>query len=594
MIGRRVMLIAVLGLLAGLGFAAMLRRLPLAAQPGPGTDQYLSFIAAGGQDQMGCAVAVMPLGDSITQGYGASQMVGYRRELYHRLTSSGYQVNFVGSKQAGAVLDFDRDNEGHPGKEAYAIRDNMTAYLEANHPDIILLHIGTNGIGYKSAETIAAEIDQILSEIYRFDPGMMVFLARITNRTETEEQIAKTTRLNMLIQEMANQRREQRDPLAVVDMESVLAYSVGDSSGKPVLIDMYDRAHPNDSGYKKMTVVWDAALQGYLLQHCAMRHAPKITSSPVRETYRDIPYSGRVEASGNPVPSFALLQAPAGMAIDARSGQISWTPAVEGETQVTVSASNGVAPAATQTFTIHVAGTSDCPEETVAYYHLDEAASPFSEETGGPPATCSSCPETTTGQVNQALRFDGAGDLRIDGRDSRFDWGARDSFSIEFWLQRPGSCTGASATYNEVVVGRADAGSNLVWWVGLSCQHAGRARFAMRDRDGGNGDDADVVSQTILTGGDWHHVVAVHEWPAMDIRLYVDGVLEGITTAIFSSGFESASAPLTLGWLDRQDGFYLTGTMDEVAFYRRALTDREIQQHYAAGGLERPYCSLAE
>jgi hypothetical protein len=374
-------------------------------------------------------------------------------------------------------------------------------------------------------------------------------------------------------------------------MEHALTYTATGGNGQVVLIDMYDPLHPNAAGYRKMAAVWDAALQEHLRDYCRTPREPSLTSSPDTAAFAGIPYSYVAEASGNPAPVFALAQSPPGMTIDPADGRIAWTPAAPGDSVVTVRATNGVGSPAEQTFTLHVAEDSLCPSQTSAYYHLDEATSPFVDAAGGPPALCANCPASAPGQVNQALRFDGAtSGLTVAPGDNRFNWGRWDSFSIEFWLRRPGSCQGSSADFNEVAAGRIDPASNLAWWVGVSCQHGGRARFVIRDSDSDNSDLADVVSQMVLTDGNWHHVTVVRDWPAIDIRIYVDGRLEGVAQGFFSSGLASDSAPVDIGWLNLSHGFHLEGTIDELAVYNRPLTEGEIGRHYASGLQGITYC----
>ena len=536
-----------------------------------------------------CAVAIMPLGDSITHGYGDPQMLGYRRELHDMLAAAGYRVNFVGSRQAGFVLDFDRDSESHPGQQASYIRDRMAAFLGQNLPDIILLHIGTNGLRNNSPELIAQDVDGVLTEIYAVDSDITVILARIINRVEGPELAQKTSRFNELLQAIGDRRVAVGDPLVVVDMEHALTYTAPGDDGQPVLVDMYDALHPNPAGYRKMAAVWDAALQPHLRDHCRTPRAPRLTSSPDTLAIAGIPFTYTAEASGHSAPTFALAQSPPGMTIDPAGGRIAWTPPAPGDYAVTVRAANG-AGTAQQTFTIHAVAETTCPSQLRAYYHLDEAAAPFADAAGGAPALCANCPVSTPGRVSQALRFDGASSGLMAAGNGRFDWGRWDSFSIEFWLRRPGACQGITADFNEVVAGRVDPAGSLAWWVGVSCQHGGRARFVIRDSDSDHSDTADVVSQTPLTGGEWHHVAVVRDWPALDVRVYIDGRLEGAALGIFSSGLSSASAPLDIGRLNLSHGFHLEGTVDELAIYNRPLIDREIRQHFALGSQGRTYC----
>ena len=82
--------------------------------------------------------------------------------------------------------------------------------------------------------------------------------------------------------------------------------------------------------------------------------APVFTSRPVRTGVVGTPYRYDANASGLPAPIFRLLAATAGMTIDPATGVVDWTPAAAGVFTVTISARNGIAPTATQTFTLSV------------------------------------------------------------------------------------------------------------------------------------------------------------------------------------------------------------------------------------------------
>ncbi len=56
---------------------------------------------------------IMPLGDSITDGYNVPG--GYRAELWRLLDVAGTHVNFVVSLQSGPSGLPDKDHEGHSG-----------------------------------------------------------------------------------------------------------------------------------------------------------------------------------------------------------------------------------------------------------------------------------------------------------------------------------------------------------------------------------------------------------------------------------------------------------------------------------------------
>ncbi len=312
--------------------------------------------------------------------------------------------------------------------------------------------------------------------------------------------------------------------------------------------------------------------------------APTIVSAPVTDAIVGRPYSYDVEAIGNPDPTYALTTYPSGMTIDPATGLISWMPtlAQEGSHDVEVEASNWEG-TDHQDFTIVVAEGTLCPADMIAYWKLDETSgTTYDDFYNGHSGTCTGlCPTPTTGHVGGGQEF-GNGNTGINvPADTAFDWGASDSFSIEFWMQTDSvsTCSG-----NEVVIGRSNS-SAMRWWAG--CWDGGQAAFHLIDT---GGQSALVTGITDLTDGDWHHVVAVRAASANRIRIYVDGIEENWTSATYTGGFDS-TADLNIGWFNLSTSqFHFDGIVDEVALYDRALSAGEIQQHYNDGEASPGYC----
>ena len=91
--------------------------------------------------------------------------------------------------------------------------------------------------------------------------------------------------------------------------------------------------------------------------------APAFTSSPILSAVAGAAYTYDVNAAGNPVPTFALVNPPAGMSIDAATGLINWTPANPGNFNITVQAANNVS-TTTQSFTL-VVSPDQAPTATI-------------------------------------------------------------------------------------------------------------------------------------------------------------------------------------------------------------------------------------
>lgn len=208
------------------------------------------------------AVRIMPLGDSITLGTytpttpaDPGQNIAYRRKLYSDLISlSGnrYGINFIGSLSHGLSANppiGDPNHEGHGGFTSNDVANNVTGWLNTNPPDIILLHIGTNGF-----TTSAAAVTTILDNISAWESTnypVWVYVARII---QTVDGSLNVTAFNDNVASMVASRGNNR--IIMVDQQAGagLIYSTGTGG------DMADNLHPNQSGYDKMATKWGTDL----------------------------------------------------------------------------------------------------------------------------------------------------------------------------------------------------------------------------------------------------------------------------------------------------------------------------------------------
>jgi lysophospholipase L1-like esterase len=231
----------------------------------------------------------------------------------------------------------------------------------------------------------------------------------------------------------------------------------------------------------------------------------------------------------------------------------------------------------------------ECPDTMVSYWHLGDSVEPYQDYLSLHPGTCSTlCPTPVSGIIGDAQLFDGTETgINVEAASS-FDWNAADSFTIEFWVQR----NAADFTDFEVIIGRDDGMvSPLQWWVGINS--AGTAEFSLVDQSG-SGPIETVVGNTQLLDGNWHHVVVVRDGLNNQNLLYVDGALDSAAqNFVYTAGFQSATAPINIGWLrGGSGGFHYGGNLDELAIYDEALSDFEIWQHSFDGlqGFGLGYC----
>ncbi|WP_448631753.1 putative Ig domain-containing protein [Cellulomonas soli] len=119
--------------------------------------------------------------------------------------------------------------------------------------------------------------------------------------------------------------------------------------------------------------------------------APAITSTTLPGGSLGQPYSQTLTATGSPAPSWGFSgPLPAGLTLSP-GGVLSGTPTAVGSTTFTLIATNGVAPQATQSFTVTIAAVAPSAPASVTLAPADHAVTatwPASTSTGGaPPVT---------------------------------------------------------------------------------------------------------------------------------------------------------------------------------------------------------------
>jgi hypothetical protein len=144
-------------------------------------------------------IHIMPIGDSITVGYtnlpGQPDVpfeYGYRGGLYTRLTAAGYSFEFVGSSpehpspgpSAVNLASLNQDyHNGYGGRGTSYIFDNITDWMAASNPDVILLMIGINNIaGGSSGNPIDLEnqLNGVVGKVVAAKPTAHLIIAQTT------------------------------------------------------------------------------------------------------------------------------------------------------------------------------------------------------------------------------------------------------------------------------------------------------------------------------------------------------------------------------------------------------------------------------
>nr|WP_042178276.1 ricin-type beta-trefoil lectin domain protein [Kibdelosporangium sp. MJ126-NF4]CEL13084.1 putative secreted glycosyl hydrolase [Kibdelosporangium sp. MJ126-NF4]CTQ98771.1 putative secreted glycosyl hydrolase [Kibdelosporangium sp. MJ126-NF4] len=189
-------------------------------------------------------VRVMPLGDSITDGFNVPG--GYRIGLWQR-ASGRYSVDLVGSGVNGPAALGDHDHEGHSGWRIDQLDASIVPWIRSANPRTILLHIGTNDINQNHDPANApGRLSALLDKIRAHAPLAEVFVAQITPESNTawERQVQA---YNAAIPGIVAQKGPRTH---LVDMHTGFTTA-----------DLADGVHPTAAGYDKMAARWFAALE---------------------------------------------------------------------------------------------------------------------------------------------------------------------------------------------------------------------------------------------------------------------------------------------------------------------------------------------
>ncbi|ROT28217.1 GDSL-type esterase/lipase family protein [Micromonospora sp. HM5-17] len=199
-----------------------------------------------GRVEAAAGVRVMPLGDSITDGFNVPG--GYRIDLWQKVVAGGYTIDFVGSQANGPASLGDRDHEGHSGWRIDQIDANIVGWLTTYQPRTILLHIGTNDIAQNrdlpnAPNRLAALIDRITTTA----PNAKLFVATLIPLSFADAQVRS---FNAAIPQIVQSRAAAGRQVYLVDMYPALTTA-----------DLADGVHPNATGYSKMATTWYDALR---------------------------------------------------------------------------------------------------------------------------------------------------------------------------------------------------------------------------------------------------------------------------------------------------------------------------------------------
>ncbi len=176
----------------------------------------------------------------------------------------------------------------------------------------------------------------------------------------------------------------------------------------------------------------------------------------------------------------------------------------------------------------------------------------------------------------KALLLDGAGGyVSVPDEDAAFNFDTDTSFTVEAWVKYLGD-GGSGAGDGTVVAKTGPGGTGQRYPFLLSNMRGtgdpGRLSLAMSD---GTTTVSVTSDSTGFNDNTWHHVACVHDAVQDEIRIYVDGDLQG-TTAYSPLGDITNTDSLSLG-VGAEVGTWFGGQIDEVRIWSVARDSSDIR-----------------
>lgn len=188
----------------------------------------------------GGPVRIMPLGDSLTDGFTVNG--GYRVDLWTMLAAQ-HSVDFVGSRHNGVPGLGDKDHEGHSGWRIDELADGTTPWLLAYRPQVVLLLIGTNDMTQNfdvsgAPSRLSALVDQIRTAV----PDASIVVSSLP-RNSNAATLARIQEYNAQI------------PGIVASKGSKVSFVNAFAAIEPTHL-AADGTHLTHNGYGKLATVW--------------------------------------------------------------------------------------------------------------------------------------------------------------------------------------------------------------------------------------------------------------------------------------------------------------------------------------------------
>ena len=216
--------------------------------------------------------------------------------------------------------------------------------------------------------------------------------------------------------------------------------------------------------------------------------------------------------------------------------------------------------------------------ELVAWWKFDNTAS---DSAGASHGTTQGNPTYVPGKLDQAISLDG--DDYVDcGNSSVLNFGTGD-WTISAWIKTTQTGTDeddALMNRGTVFANGGDETGGIRYTLAVNEARLGKITLTTDDELS----KVQAISSTAVNDGAWHHVVGMRN--GKELRLYVDGVLDGTNT--LPAGFNLSGASQQNAYVgviaDNRDSSlykYFVGLIDEVCVFACALDGSSVSALYS-------------
>jgi hypothetical protein len=216
---------------------------------------------------------------------------------------------------------------------------------------------------------------------------------------------------------------------------------------------------------------------------------------------------------------------------------------------------------------------ADITSNLIAWWKFDDGHGTNAADSAGTnTGTLSNSPVWIQGRLGDALQFNGSNQSVTTAGNEALGT----AFTISCWFNE------TSDTGNiQALIGNKNSGAASGWTFFLNTFNTSDHRIYFEARNG-TGEDA-KTNAAVFNNGVWYHVaVVVSDSTSSQISaIYLNGVSQTLAANTLNSGFNATAAP-RIGEFT-SGNFPMSGDIDDVRIYTRALSAADIQQLYGLG-----------